>query len=136
MRYLTQQESRDIDRQAIEQFGMSGLVLMENAGRGAVDTLQRLEIVRQEIPMAIICGKGNNGGDGFVMAWHLKIRGFNPTWKKQNTRNFFYFSVYSVFNFFLFGSIFLLLGLFCGKTKRLFGHSRKLCPTPCFALLS
>jgi NAD(P)H-hydrate epimerase len=79
MTYLTRQESRDIDRNAIEQFGISGLVLMENAGRGSVDTLQRLAIVKPEIPIAIVCGKGNNGGDGFVMARHLKIRGLNPT---------------------------------------------------------
>jgi NAD(P)H-hydrate epimerase len=79
MIYLTRQESRDIDRKAIEQIGISGLILMENAGRGVVDTLQRLEIVKQEIPIAVVCGKGNNGGDGFVIARHLKIRGLNPT---------------------------------------------------------
>ncbi|MDR3197712.1 MAG: NAD(P)H-hydrate epimerase [Planctomycetaceae bacterium] len=77
--YLTRQESRNIDRKAVEQFGISGLVLMENAGRGAVDTLQRLEIVKPEIPVGLVCGKGNNGGDGFVMARHLKIRGLCPT---------------------------------------------------------
>ncbi|MDR2704530.1 MAG: NAD(P)H-hydrate epimerase [Planctomycetaceae bacterium] len=78
MIHLTRQESRNIDRKTIEQIGISGLVLMENAGRGAVDTLQRLEIVKQEIPIAVVCGKGNNGGDGFVIARHLKIRGLNP----------------------------------------------------------
>ncbi|MDR2344990.1 MAG: NAD(P)H-hydrate epimerase [Planctomycetaceae bacterium] len=79
MIYLTCQESRDIDRKAIERFGISGLVLMENAGRGAVDTMQRLEIVRPNCPIAIVCGNGNNGGDGLVIARHLKIRGMKPT---------------------------------------------------------
>ncbi len=51
---------------------MSGLVLMENAGRGCVDVLERLGISG---PIVILCGKGNNAGDGFVIARHLEIRG-------------------------------------------------------------
>jgi NAD(P)H-hydrate epimerase len=46
---------------------------MENAGRGCVDVLERLGISG---PVAIVCGKGNNAGDGFVIARHLEIRGF------------------------------------------------------------
>jgi NAD(P)H-hydrate epimerase len=45
---------------------------MENAGRGAADVLCRLGIAG---PVAICCGKGNNGGDGFVLARHLDLRG-------------------------------------------------------------
>ena len=52
---------------------MSGLVLMENAGRGCVDVLERLGI---DGPVVILCGKGNNAGDGFVIARHLAIRGY------------------------------------------------------------
>lgn len=51
---------------------MSGLVLMENAARGAVDVLTSLGC---HGPVAIVCGKGNNAGDGFAMARHLEIRG-------------------------------------------------------------
>jgi NAD(P)H-hydrate epimerase len=71
---LTRQQCRDIDRRAIEELGMSGLVLMENAGRGCVDVLERLGI---DGPVVIVCGKGNNAGDGFVIARHLKIRGYD-----------------------------------------------------------
>ena len=72
---LTRQQSREVDRVAIEEYGISGLVLMENAGRGCVDLLERLGI---DGPLAILCGKGNNGGDGFVIARHLWIRGYHP----------------------------------------------------------
>jgi NAD(P)H-hydrate epimerase len=69
---LTREQSRAIDRIAIEQYGMTGLVLMENAGRGCVDVLERIGI---DGPIVILCGKGNNAGDGFVIARHLEIRG-------------------------------------------------------------
>ncbi len=51
---------------------MPGLVLMENAGRGVADRLCQLGIAG---PVAICCGAGNNGGDGFVVARHLDLRG-------------------------------------------------------------
>ena len=57
-----------MDRTAIDEFGVPGVVLMENAGRGAAD------ILRQQDPqgrVVICCGSGNNGGDGFVIARHL-----------------------------------------------------------------
>jgi NAD(P)H-hydrate epimerase len=69
---LTRQQSRELDRRAIEECGIAGLVLMENAGRGCVDVLERLGI---DGPVVILCGKGNNAGDGFVIARHLEIRG-------------------------------------------------------------
>jgi NAD(P)H-hydrate epimerase len=69
---LTRQQSRELDRRAEDDYGISGLVLMENAGRGAVDVLERLGI---DGPVVILCGKGNNAGDGFVAARHLAIRG-------------------------------------------------------------
>jgi NAD(P)H-hydrate epimerase len=70
-------QARRIDQIAIERFGLSGLVLMENAGRGAADVLCQLGIGQLGIggPIAICCGKGNNGGDGFVIARHLALRG-------------------------------------------------------------
>lgn len=71
-RPLSRDEVRDIDRRAIADYGMSGLVLMENAGRGCADVLCRLGC---RGPVAICCGKGNNGGDGFVIARHLDLRG-------------------------------------------------------------
>ncbi len=71
---LSRAEVRDIDRRAIDEFGLSGIVLMENAGRGCVEVLCQLGC---RGPVAIACGKGNNAGDGFVIARHLDQRGLD-----------------------------------------------------------
>ncbi len=68
---LSREEVRALDRRAIEEFGIPGVVLMENAGRGVAELLLQLGINGQVV---ICCGKGNNGGDGFVIARHLDIR--------------------------------------------------------------
>ncbi len=73
--YLTRHEARLIDERAVRDYGMTGLVLMENAGRGCTDVLCQLGI---DGPVFIYCGKGNNGGDGLVIARHLHIRGYEP----------------------------------------------------------
>lgn len=70
---LSRQWVRELDRRAVQVYGIPSVVLMENAGRGATDVLQRLGIAG---PVVIICGKGNNGGDGLVMARHLDLRGY------------------------------------------------------------
>lgn len=69
---LTREQSRTIDRLAIEQFGLPGVVLMENAGRGCAELLLRLGVAGRVV---ICCGSGNNGGDGLVMARHLENAG-------------------------------------------------------------
>jgi NAD(P)H-hydrate epimerase len=69
---FTREQSRRVDQIAAEEYGFSGLVLMENAGRGVADVLCRLGIAG---PVVICCGKGNNAGDGFVIARHLDLRG-------------------------------------------------------------
>ena len=69
---FTREQSRLVDQLAAEEYGFSGLVLMENAGRGVADVLCRLGIAG---PVAVCCGKGNNAGDGFVVARHLDLRG-------------------------------------------------------------
>lgn len=69
---LTREQSRRVDRIAVEEYGFSGLVLMENAGRGVADTLCGLGIAG---PVVVCCGRGNNAGDGFVIARHLDLRG-------------------------------------------------------------
>ncbi len=75
MKYITSQEMREIDRRTQEDFGISAVVLMENAGRAAFyaafDMLSKQEHKR----VICICGKGNNGGDGFVCARHLLNNG-------------------------------------------------------------
>ena len=72
--YLSRDEVRELDRRAIEDFGVPGIVLMENAGRGAAELLMRLNPEKQ--PAVILCGPGNNGGDGFVIARHLDNHGW------------------------------------------------------------
>jgi NAD(P)H-hydrate epimerase len=70
---LTREQSQRVDQIAQDDFGLSGLVLMENAGRGVADVLCNLGIAAG--PVMICCGKGNNAGDGFVIARHLDLRG-------------------------------------------------------------
>jgi NAD(P)H-hydrate epimerase len=70
---LDRERARLVDRLAIDEFGMTGLVLMENAGRGCVDQLVALGI---QGPVVICCGRGNNAGDGFVIARHLDLRSY------------------------------------------------------------
>jgi hydroxyethylthiazole kinase-like uncharacterized protein yjeF len=78
MQSISGQQSRNVDQLAIAEFGMTGLVLMENAGRGVADLMERLGLKRTS-RIVICCGKGNNGGDGFVLARHLLIRNYLPT---------------------------------------------------------
>ena len=73
MKPLSRAEVRDVDRRAIKVFGVPGVVLMENAGAGAARLLVSLGI---RGPVIIACGKGNNGGDGFVIARHLDSAGY------------------------------------------------------------
>jgi NAD(P)H-hydrate epimerase len=68
---LNRQQSREVDRRALAEYGMNSLVLMENAGRGVADKLFQFGLTG---PVVICCGKGNNGGDGFVLARHLDLR--------------------------------------------------------------
>jgi NAD(P)H-hydrate epimerase len=70
--FLTREQSRALDRRAIEDIGVPGVVLMENAGRGTADLLLRLGA---RGPVVVCCGKGNNGGDGFVVARWLDNAG-------------------------------------------------------------
>jgi len=75
-RAVTREEVREMDRTAMEVYGIPGLVLMENAGRAAA--MRVLHQYRQRecgSPVLILCGKGNNGGDGFVIARHLHNSG-------------------------------------------------------------
>lgn len=71
MRITTAEEMRELDRAAIEDLGIPGLVLMENAGLRVVEiAAEMLDEVRGK-KVTIVAGKGNNGGDGFVVARHL-----------------------------------------------------------------
>lgn len=71
MRIVTADEMKALDRAAIEDYGISGLVLMENAGRQVVDLIRRVTGGVRGKVVTIFIGKGNNGGDGLVIARHL-----------------------------------------------------------------
>ena len=66
---LSRDDVRELDRRATEEFGVAGIVLMENAGRSCAELLMRLDPEKK--PVAVLCGPGNNGGDGLVIARHL-----------------------------------------------------------------
>jgi NAD(P)H-hydrate epimerase len=68
-RPLTRSEVREVDRIAVEEFEMNSLVLMENAGREAAGQITQLQRTGD---VCILCGKGNNAGDGYVIARHLQ----------------------------------------------------------------
>ncbi|MBN1854609.1 MAG: NAD(P)H-hydrate epimerase [Pirellulales bacterium] len=102
MQSLTKDQCRQIDHRAVQEYGIASILLMENAGRSVADVLcglfadsatgsdlldkermpvpdresrQRSSRLESAGPVVLLCGKGNNAGDGFVIARHLEIRG-------------------------------------------------------------
>jgi NAD(P)H-hydrate epimerase len=75
MKALTAAEMREVDRLTTERFGISGTQLMENAGKSVADFVLHQISLRFQAPVrsvVVLCGKGNNGGDGFVAARYLR----------------------------------------------------------------
>jgi NAD(P)H-hydrate epimerase len=77
MKVATAEQMQELDRKAIETYRIPGIVLMENAGRGATEAIAEAFPDFQKMKIAIIAGKGNNGGDGFVVARYLLNSGVN-----------------------------------------------------------
>lgn len=75
MRVLTTQQMREADRRAIEDVGLPSIVLMENAGRQVVTAIESAFDSLPSMRVAVVCGRGSNGGDGFVAARTLLERG-------------------------------------------------------------
>jgi NAD(P)H-hydrate epimerase len=75
MYIVTAQEMKEMDRLTIESFGIPGIVLMENAARGATDALFRHFPNVHNMKVGVAAGRGNNGGDGFVVARYLSNAG-------------------------------------------------------------
>jgi NAD(P)H-hydrate epimerase len=73
MQPLSRSQLREFDRRADEVYGIATLVLMENAGRAAADFL--LGATQASDKIVLVCGPGNNGGDGGVVARHLDAVG-------------------------------------------------------------
>ena len=74
MRVLTSAQMREADRRSIDDIGIPSLVLMENAGRQTVAAMEAMYDDLHERRVAVLCGRGNNGGDGFVIARTLLQR--------------------------------------------------------------
>lgn len=79
MNLVTAATMREIDRATIQDFAVPGVILMEHAGRGVADAAQRMLAERPGRRVLVLCGTGNNGGDGFVAARILADRGFDVT---------------------------------------------------------
>jgi ADP-dependent NAD(P)H-hydrate dehydratase / NAD(P)H-hydrate epimerase len=75
MRVLNTRQMRDADRRTIEEIGIPSIVLMENAGRQAVAAMEAAFDDLASSQVGVLCGRGNNGGDGFVVARTLIQRG-------------------------------------------------------------
>jgi NAD(P)H-hydrate epimerase len=79
MRVLNTQQMREADRRTIDEIGLPSIVLMENAGRQAVAAMEAAFDDLATSHVAVLCGRGNNGGDGFVVARTLAQRGVEST---------------------------------------------------------
>ncbi|MEW5920340.1 MAG: NAD(P)H-hydrate dehydratase [Bacillota bacterium] len=78
MKIVTGTKMAEIDGEAMSRFAIPGLILMENAGLQVVRYLEKIWTGQGRGRLLIFCGKGNNGGDGFVIARHLAQRGYHP----------------------------------------------------------
>lgn len=76
MKLISAERMQQADQQAIEQYGIPGAVLMENAGRAATEEFCKEFRDLFPGPVLVLAGKGNNGGDGYVMARGLLERGW------------------------------------------------------------
>jgi len=79
MKILTAAEMREVDRLTTEQYGIASLTLMENAGHGIAEFIRQRFAHVERRRIVVLCGKGNNGGDGFVVARHLREMGAKPS---------------------------------------------------------
>jgi hydroxyethylthiazole kinase-like uncharacterized protein yjeF len=78
MKILTAAETREVDRLTTERAGIPSLTLMENAGRSVAEFISARFPSFTQRKILVLCGKGNNGGDGFVVARHLLQMGAKP----------------------------------------------------------
>ena len=79
MKVVTAEQMQQMDAEAIQKFGISGLDLMERAGEGCAAAIIEACQNADNCSAMIMCGKGNNGGDGYVVARLLRARGWDVT---------------------------------------------------------
>jgi len=77
MKILNAAEMKEVDRLTTAKYRIPGLALMENAGKSVAQFIQTRFPDLERRPVIVLCGKGNNGGDGFVVARHLVKAGAN-----------------------------------------------------------
>ncbi len=78
MKLVTSDEMRALDRAAIQDYGIPGVVLMENAGRAVAEAAAQMAApMLPDAHILVVCGRGNNGGDGLVAARHLHNKGLS-----------------------------------------------------------
>jgi ADP-dependent NAD(P)H-hydrate dehydratase / NAD(P)H-hydrate epimerase len=78
MKILSPEQIREVDRLSTEQYGIPSIILMENAGMRVVEVLEAEFDDLHELTVGVLCGKGNNGGDGLVIARQLMQKGCYP----------------------------------------------------------
>lgn len=79
LKVVDSETMRAIDEEAIKGYGLPGIALMENAGRSVVEVILKNFPNLKDKNISIFCGKGNNGGDGLVVARHLQNNGVKPS---------------------------------------------------------
>ncbi len=84
---VTPDEMKTIDNRAIKDFKIPGIVLMENAAIGVYQVIKREYYLLGNEKILVVCGTGNNGGDGFAVARHLFLNGFDVTTIFLNPKN-------------------------------------------------
>ncbi len=72
---LTIEQTRNADEHAIKELGISSVILMENAARSAFEKIA--DRIKRNHRILILCGSGNNGGDGFALSRHFFVNGFS-----------------------------------------------------------
>ena len=78
MKLVTSEQMKALDRAAIEDYGIPGVVLMENVGRAVAEAgAQMAAPMPSDARILVVCGRGNNGGDGFVATRHLHNKGLS-----------------------------------------------------------
>lgn len=73
--HVTASEMRELDRRAVEEFGVASRTLMENAGKAVAEAAEEIIRDTKQKRVLVLCGSGNNGGDGLVAARYLHNRG-------------------------------------------------------------
>lgn len=74
--YITRERMRQVDSEMINGYGIASIVMMERAGLAVAYLVEEMIKYNRDKKIAIVCGKGNNGGDGFVCARELHIKGY------------------------------------------------------------